>query len=68
MRIDVARQFTKDCRELGITIHGTFIMGLPGETKETIEETIRFAPKSIRIPFKSRSRRPIRERFFSTRR
>ena len=30
-------------RELGITIHGTFIMGLPGETKETIEETIRFA-------------------------
>src|SRR6202047_5196895 len=43
MRTDVARKFTKDCRELGITIHGTFIMGLPGETKETIEETIRFA-------------------------
>ena len=43
MRIDVARRFTKDCHELGITIHGTFIMGLPGETKETIEETIRFA-------------------------
>jgi len=43
MRIDVARQFSKDCRELGITIHGTFILGLPGETKETIEETIRFA-------------------------
>jgi len=30
-------------RELGITVHGTFILGLPGETKETIEETIRFA-------------------------
>src|ERR1700732_3148524 len=43
MRVDVAERFTKDCRELGITIHGTFIMGLPGETKETIEETIRFA-------------------------
>ena len=43
MRIDVARRFTKDCHELGITIHGTFILGLPGETKETIEETIRFA-------------------------
>ena len=43
MRVDVARQFAKDCRELGIVIHGTFILGLPGETKETIEETIRFA-------------------------
>ena len=32
MRIDVARRFTKDCHELGITIHGTFILGLPGET------------------------------------
>ena len=43
MRIEVAKKFTKDCHELGIKIHGTFIMGLPGETKETIEETIKFA-------------------------
>lgn len=43
MRIEVARRFTQDCHELGIKIHGTFILGLPGETKETIEETIRFA-------------------------
>ncbi|HEY7548791.1 MAG TPA: hopanoid biosynthesis associated radical SAM protein HpnJ [Hyphomicrobiaceae bacterium] len=43
LRLDVARRFTKDCHELGITIHGTFIMGLPGETRETIEDTIRFA-------------------------
>jgi radical SAM superfamily enzyme YgiQ (UPF0313 family) len=43
MLVDVARRFTKDCHELGIVIHGTFILGLPGETKETIEETIRFA-------------------------
>ena len=43
MRIEVAREFTKNCHELGIKIHGTFIMGLPGETKETIQETIRFA-------------------------
>ncbi|MBI1776111.1 MAG: hopanoid biosynthesis associated radical SAM protein HpnJ [Proteobacteria bacterium] len=53
MRIDVARQFTKDCHELGITIHGTFILGLPGECKETIEETIRFAteinPHTIQV-------------------
>ena len=43
MRIDVARRFTEDCHKLGIRIHGTFIIGLPGETKETIEETIRWA-------------------------
>src|SRR6201981_1136591 len=43
MRVDVAKRFAKDCRELGIVTHGTFILGLPGETKETIEETIRFA-------------------------
>jgi hopanoid biosynthesis associated radical SAM protein HpnJ len=53
MRIDIARRFTKDCHELGITIHGTFILGLPGETKETIEETIQFAaeinPHTIQV-------------------
>jgi hopanoid biosynthesis associated radical SAM protein HpnJ len=53
MRIDVARAFTKNCHELGITIHGTFILGLPGETKETIQETIRFAteinPHTIQV-------------------
>ena len=35
MRVDVAKRFAKDCRELGIRIHGTF--------KETIKETIEFA-------------------------
>ncbi|MDY0882209.1 hopanoid biosynthesis associated radical SAM protein HpnJ [Dongia soli] len=45
MRIEVAEKFTKDCHELGIAIHGTFILGLPGETKETIEETIHFATR-----------------------
>jgi hopanoid biosynthesis associated radical SAM protein HpnJ len=53
MRVDVARRFTKDCHELGIAIHGTFILGLPGESKETIEETIRFAseinPHTIQV-------------------
>jgi hopanoid biosynthesis associated radical SAM protein HpnJ len=53
MLIDVAKKFTKDCHELGIKIHGTFILGLPGESKETIQETIRFAteinPHTIQI-------------------
>jgi len=38
-----ALQFTKDCKKLGLSVHGAFIMGLPGETKETIRETIQFA-------------------------
>jgi hopanoid biosynthesis associated radical SAM protein HpnJ len=42
-RIDVARRFTRDAKRLGIKIHGTFIMGLPGETRETIAATIEFA-------------------------
>jgi hopanoid biosynthesis associated radical SAM protein HpnJ len=53
MLVDVARRFTKDCHDLGITIHGTFILGLPGETRQTIEETIRFAteinPHTIQV-------------------
>ncbi|HSE93531.1 MAG TPA: hopanoid biosynthesis associated radical SAM protein HpnJ [Methylomirabilota bacterium] len=43
VRVDGARRFTRDAKTLGIKIHGTFIMGLPGETRETIEDTIRFA-------------------------
>ncbi|MBI2217909.1 MAG: hopanoid biosynthesis associated radical SAM protein HpnJ [Candidatus Rokubacteria bacterium] len=43
IRLDVAREFTASAKRLGIKIHGTFVMGLPGETRETIEETIRFA-------------------------
>jgi hopanoid biosynthesis associated radical SAM protein HpnJ len=53
LRVDRARRFAADCRELGITVHGTFILGLPGETRETIQETIRFArevnPHSLQV-------------------
>jgi hopanoid biosynthesis associated radical SAM protein HpnJ len=41
--IERARQFTKDCHKLGLVIHGDFIIGLPGETRETINNTIAFA-------------------------
>jgi hopanoid biosynthesis associated radical SAM protein HpnJ len=43
VRLDVARRFTAEARALGIKIHGTFILGLPGETSESVERTIRFA-------------------------
>jgi hopanoid biosynthesis associated radical SAM protein HpnJ len=50
---DVARRFTKDCKALGIAIHGCFIVGLPGETRETIERTISYAceidPETIQV-------------------
>jgi hopanoid biosynthesis associated radical SAM protein HpnJ len=41
--VERARQFTKDCHQLGLVIHGDFILGLPGETRETIDNTIAFA-------------------------
>jgi len=53
MHVDMARRFMADCHKLGVVVHGTFIMGLPGETHETIEETIRFAkeinPHTIQV-------------------
>ena len=45
MLIEVAEKFTRDCHELGIAIHGTFILGLPGETRETIQQTVNWAAK-----------------------
>ena len=55
--IERARRFTKDCHDLGILIHGTFIVGLPGETKETIQESIRFAremnPETLQVSLAS---------------
>src|SRR2546421_3533429 len=53
MRVEFARRFTRDCHELGIVVHGTFILGLPGETRETIQETLAFAkevnPHTIQV-------------------
>jgi radical SAM superfamily enzyme YgiQ (UPF0313 family) len=41
--IDMARRFTANCKKLGLLIHGDFIVGLPGETRETIRTSINFA-------------------------
>ncbi len=53
LRTDIARRFAADCRKLGILVHGTFILGLPGETTATIEKTIAFAkeinPHTIQV-------------------
>ena len=51
--LDGARAFMKAAREAGVLVHGTFILGLPGETAETIEETMRYAveldPYSLQV-------------------
>jgi radical SAM superfamily enzyme YgiQ (UPF0313 family) len=53
LRTEIAARFTADCRRLGILIHGTFILGLPGETVQTIQKTIDFAqqinPHTIQV-------------------
>ena len=37
-----ARQFIQDARKAGMPVHANFVIGLPGETKETIGETKKF--------------------------
>jgi hopanoid biosynthesis associated radical SAM protein HpnJ len=41
--VEMGRNFVKNCKKVGIKVHGDFIIGLPGETKETIEKTIDYA-------------------------
>ncbi|HEY3913488.1 MAG TPA: hopanoid biosynthesis associated radical SAM protein HpnJ [Verrucomicrobiae bacterium] len=43
IQLEEARRFTKACQKAGVVIHGTFILGLPVETRETIEQTIHYA-------------------------
>lgn len=37
------RKFTENAKKAGLMIHGTFVLGLPGETLKTIGQTFRFA-------------------------
>jgi hopanoid biosynthesis associated radical SAM protein HpnJ len=41
--MDEMRRFTRACHQAGVVIHGTFILGLPVETRQSIENTVRFA-------------------------
>ena len=38
-----SREFIRTAKEAKISVHGCFVFGLPGETKETAQETIDFA-------------------------
>jgi radical SAM superfamily enzyme YgiQ (UPF0313 family) len=41
--MDTIRQAFRDAKQAGVETIGFFILGLPGETEETMEHTIRFA-------------------------
>jgi hopanoid biosynthesis associated radical SAM protein HpnJ len=51
--VEQAFAFMKNCKRLGIAVHGDFQVGLPGETVETIKKTMRFAiqldPETIQV-------------------
>jgi radical SAM superfamily enzyme YgiQ (UPF0313 family) len=52
-RVDRMGQFMADARRAGILIHGCFMVGLPGETKETMRMTLdlakRLNPDTIQV-------------------
>src|SRR6202142_4674741 len=43
--VDMALRFTDNCKKLGLIVHGDFIIGLPGESRESIRKTIDFAKR-----------------------
>lgn len=43
--VEQSLEFAKNAKKTGLLVHGCFIFGLPGETKETIRKTIDFAKK-----------------------
>ena len=43
--VEMAQRFTANCKKLGLLVHGDFIIGLPGETRESIRKTIDFAKR-----------------------
>jgi radical SAM superfamily enzyme YgiQ (UPF0313 family) len=51
--LDLGRRLVKWCKELGIQVHGAFMVGLPGETRQSLEASMRFAceldPDTIQV-------------------
>jgi len=43
--LEMGKKFTKDAKKIGLKIFGCFMIGLPGDTKKTVEETFKFAKK-----------------------
>ena len=45
LTIEKAIEFSKATKKAGIMVHGCFMVGNPGETKETLQETLEYAKK-----------------------
>jgi len=45
IKLQQTEQFMSDARKAGILIHGCFMAGLPGDTPETLKETLELAKK-----------------------
>jgi hopanoid biosynthesis associated radical SAM protein HpnJ len=43
--VEMAERFTANCKKLGLVVHGDFIIGLPGESRQSIRRTIDFAKR-----------------------
>jgi radical SAM superfamily enzyme YgiQ (UPF0313 family) len=46
MKLETMTQFIHLVKQVGLQIHGCFVLGLPGETEATMKETIDFALKN----------------------
>ena len=43
IKLEQSREFAKNAKKANLLVHGCFIIGLPGETRETAKKTIKFA-------------------------
>ncbi|MBN1551208.1 cobalamin-dependent protein [bacterium] len=43
LKLDQSREFVKNAKKTGIMVHGCYLVGLPGESRQTLEETLAFA-------------------------
>ena len=64
--VEMARAFVKNCKKVGIKVHGDFIIGLPGETKKPSRRPSimprSWTAKRFRFPLPT----PSRARSFTT--
>ncbi|MBN1593232.1 MAG: radical SAM protein [Candidatus Coatesbacteria bacterium] len=42
-KVEMMARFARDARKAGILVHGCFMVGLPGETRETMQKTLDLA-------------------------
>jgi len=43
LTVERARRFVADAKRVGILVHGCFLVGNPGETRQTLQTTLRYA-------------------------